>query len=33
MLKGLVTSLLSSETKTPGGCATEGGNISQYLEP
>lgn len=33
ILKGLVTSLLSSETKTPGGCGTLGGNMSQYFEP
>lgn len=33
MLRGLVTSLLSSDTKTPGGCATLGGNMSQYFDP
>lgn len=35
MLKGLVTSLWSSETKTPGGGGSEEdeGNMIQYLEP
>lgn len=35
MLRGLVTSLWSEETKTPGGGAREGeeGNMIQYLLP
>ena len=35
MLKGLVTSLWSSETYTPGGGgqAVDVGNMIQYLEP